>query len=101
MDTLAPGMARLVGRAEHIRAAARRHRGTGRVLVFGSVARGDDGPGSDVDLLVEFAEGASLFDQVALEDELADLLGTAVDVMSLGAQGRAADHARTHAVELR
>lgn len=68
--------------------------------MFGSVARGEDGPDSDVDLLVEFAQEASLFDQLGLELELAQILGVCVDVMSLAATGRAADHARAHAVEL-
>lgn len=49
---------------------------------------------------MEFKEEASLFDQLGLELELAEVLGTSVDVMSLGASGRTADHARAHAVEL-
>jgi predicted nucleotidyltransferase len=64
-----------------ILAAAARHRG-GAVLVFGSVARGDAGPDSDVDLLVEFEDGSSLFDLLELTDELRELLGVEVDVVS-------------------
>lgn len=52
------------------------------VKVFGSVARGEDRPGSDLDLLVRFAPGASLFDQVELEQDLEDALGIGVDVIS-------------------
>lgn len=52
------------------------------VRVFGSVARGDDVPGSDVDLLVRFSPKASLFDQVQLAQDLQDLLGVRVDVVS-------------------
>jgi uncharacterized protein len=52
------------------------------VKVFGSVARGDDGPDSDIDLLVEPADDASLFDLAQLEIDLEDLLGRPVDVVS-------------------
>jgi hypothetical protein len=52
------------------------------VRVFGSVARGQGGKTSDVDLLVHFLDGASLLDQVGLKQELEDLLGCPVDVVS-------------------
>ena len=52
------------------------------VAVFGSVARGDDTLESDVDLLVDFLPGASLTDQFRLQEELATLLETSVDVIS-------------------
>ncbi len=64
-------------------AAAGRHRAHD-VRVFGSVARGDDRPGSDIDLLVTFDPHASLFDQVELAHELQELLGVGVDVVSEG-----------------
>ncbi|WP_297747752.1 nucleotidyltransferase family protein [uncultured Tessaracoccus sp.] len=92
--TPASGFALLRERREEIRDAVARRRGTGVVRVFGSVARGDDAEGSDIDLLVEFEKGASLFDQAGLEIDLEELLGRRVDVMSLHAQGRAADRAR-------
>ena len=60
--------------------------------VFGSVARGDDKPGSDLDLLVVFEPDASLFDMIGLEQELEDLLGVEVDVVSEG--GLRPSHAR-------
>jgi predicted nucleotidyltransferase len=68
---------------------AKRHKAL-EVRLFGSVARGDDRPGSDVDLLVRFAPGASLLDQVELEQDLAELLGVGVDVISEG--GLRVDH---------
>jgi uncharacterized protein len=71
---------------EQIRAVAARHRATD-VRVFGSVATGSDTEGSDVDLIVHFAADASLYDQVDLIDELRDLLGVEVDVLSDGAPG--------------
>lgn len=68
---------------EAILATARR-RGARSVRVFGSMARGDATSGSDVDLLVAFEPGRSLFDQVHLIDELEELLGTRVDVVAEG-----------------
>lgn len=59
----------------------------GDVRVFGSIARGQDTPGSDVDLLVRFEPGASLFDLVQLSDDLEALLGVRVDVVSEGGLG--------------
>lgn len=64
-----------------ILAAAANHR-ISRVRVFGSVARGADGPDSDLDLLVDFEPEASLFDQADFAGEVQDLLGVGVDVVS-------------------
>lgn len=51
--------------------------------VFGSVARGEDGPGSDVDLLYELAQGRSLGWEIEdLSQDLADLFGRPVDLVS-------------------
>jgi excisionase family DNA binding protein len=52
----------------------------GNVRVFGSVARGDATEDSDIDLLVDVAPDASLFDLAAIEVELERLLGVRVDV---------------------
>jgi len=48
--------------------------------VFGSVARGTDRPGSDVDLLVDLRPDKTLLELAGLRDELARLLGIRVDV---------------------
>jgi predicted nucleotidyltransferase len=48
------------------------------------VARGDDRPDSDIDLLVDFDQDSSLFDLMRLARELEALLGRAVDVVSAG-----------------
>jgi len=54
-----------------------------RVLkLFGSAVRGEDRPDSDVDLLVEFADGKSLLDLVGLELDLSELLGRDVDLLT-------------------
>jgi uncharacterized protein len=58
--------------------------GARNVRVFGSAARGDAGPTSDVDLLVEMEPGRSLLDFVGLWQELEDLLGLRVDLLSEG-----------------
>ena len=57
--------------------------GIARLDVFGSVARGEDGPGSDVDLLYELAQGRSLGWEIEdLSQDLADLFGRPVDLVS-------------------
>ena len=60
---------------------ARAH-GAYNVRVFGSAARGEAQPGSDVDLLVEMEAGRSLMDMGGLVMELRDLLGHSVDVVT-------------------
>ena len=50
------------------------------VRVFGSVARGEMEPWSDVDFLVDPLPGHSLFDRAGLVIALSELLGTSVDV---------------------
>ena len=50
--------------------------------IFGSVARGESSPDSDIDLLVKMEEGRSLLDLSALVLDLRDLLGIRVDVVS-------------------
>ena len=52
------------------------------VRLFGSVARGEDRPDSDIDFLVDFQPGSTLFDHVALIDELTSKLDRKVDVVS-------------------
>ncbi len=52
------------------------------LALFGSVARGDAGPASDLDVLVEFDNPVTLSAFLALEDELAGLAGRRVDLVS-------------------
>lgn len=54
--------------------------GGSNLRVFGSVARGEDGPDSDVDLLVDLPEGTGLFALQALEGELRRILNRDVDL---------------------
>ncbi len=54
--------------------------GAHNVRIFGSVARGEAGPDSDVDFLVELDPECSLLDHIGLLQDLQDLLGREVDV---------------------
>jgi hypothetical protein len=60
------------------------HHGATNVRVFGSVARGEEGPDSDIDLLVTMGNGRSYFDLVGLWQDLEELLGRKVDVVTDG-----------------
>jgi predicted nucleotidyltransferase len=64
-----------------IREIALSHRVSG-VRVFGSALRGDDGPDSDLDLLVEPTAQTTLLDIGAIRCELKELLGLDVDVLT-------------------
>ncbi|HEX7195624.1 MAG TPA: nucleotidyltransferase family protein [Candidatus Limnocylindria bacterium] len=85
-------------RAE-IREVVLRHHGR-TVAVFGSVARGDESPTSDIDLLVEFEPGSSLFDLLHISEELEALLGVPVDVVSAGGRKDRDEHIRREAITL-
>lgn len=52
------------------------------VGIFGSYARGEENKDSDIDILVRFEEGATLFDLVELSDYLEELLGVSIDLVS-------------------
>ncbi len=79
------------GERERILATLRRHapdlarQGVLSLRLFGSVARGEADEASDVDLAGEFdtAQGFSLIDLVGVEQDLSDLLGRRVDLVSL------------------
>lgn len=58
--------------------------GARNVRMFGSVVRGEANASSDVDLLVEMEPGRGLLDLVGLWQDLEDLLGVHVDVLSDG-----------------
>ena len=63
-------------------AAARYHAANPRV--FGSVLRGEDREGSDLDILVDALPGATLFDLGGLQVELEEILGVGVDLLTPG-----------------
>lgn len=87
-------------REEIIRIAAKH--GAKNVRVFGSVARGEARPESDVDLLVELEPGCTLLNHAALIRELEALLGREVDVVSdRGLRQRIRERVLREAVPLR
>jgi len=65
--------------------AALRARGVAALYIFGSVARDEAGPESDVDLFFDYDDPTfNLFDVMDVEEEVSALLGTRVDVMTRG-----------------
>lgn len=92
--------AQILSRRDEILAVAARHRAS-ELRLFGSIARGDANGASDVDFVVRFEPGRSLFDQGGLLIELRELLGVDVDVISDGAlTGRFGQIVRREAVPL-
>ena len=67
-------------RDEILRLAAQH--GAHHVRVFGSVARGEAGPASDIDLLVQMDRGRSLLDLIELGQELESVLNRKVDILT-------------------
>ena len=66
---------------DELSALAQRY-GARRLRVFGSVARREEGPDSDVDFLVDFPAGYDLFRQrIPLSDRLAEFVGRKVDLI--------------------
>ncbi|WP_110587908.1 helix-turn-helix domain-containing protein [Microbacterium suaedae] len=71
------------------------------IRVFGSVARGDASPGSDVDLLVHLRTGVSLFDLSGMHIDAGEILGMPVDVVpDTGLKSYAKDNILAEAVPL-
>lgn len=68
--------------APQLNSIARKH-GIAKVYIFGSVARGDATPKSDVDFLLEMQKDASLFGIAGFAYESEKLLGVSVDVIPL------------------
>lgn len=80
--------------------AAAGARGLSEVRLFGSVARGDAHPSSDVDLLVHPGAQASVFDLAGFMAEAEEILGTKVDVVSDRGSGIVMERIRAEAIPL-
>ena len=90
----------LLAKRDAILDIARRY-GAHDIRVFGSVARGDAGESSDLDLIVRFEPGRSLFDHGGLIMDLRDLLGVKVDVIDEeGMRERFRNHVMKEAIPL-
>ena len=59
--------------------------GVASLALFGSAARGDAGPGSDVDLLIEFSQPVGLFRFLEVKEFLEHVLGRRVDLVAKAA----------------
>jgi len=63
-------------------AQALKEQGATKVAIFGSYARGEERPESDIDVIVEFSERKSLLELVKIERELSETLGIKVDLLT-------------------
>ena len=77
-----PPSARMTAEIRTIILETAHQHGANNVRIFGSAARGDDSQESDLDLLVEFEHGRSLLDRIALAQDLEDVLGIKIDVVT-------------------
>lgn len=59
-----------------------RKKGARKIAIFGSYARNEQKPGSDIDIIVEFSERKSLLELVRIERELSEILGIRVDLLT-------------------
>lgn len=91
-------MRMLRARRNEIVAAAERH-GAFNIRVYGSVARGEASPMSDIDVLVEMEEGRSLLDLAALHLELEEIVGYPVEI-GTDVKPRLRERVRAEAVAL-
>ncbi|MAS38108.1 MAG: nucleotidyltransferase [Anaerolineaceae bacterium] len=78
-----PTLEDLRQRRDEIMALMERY-GAYNVRVFGSVARGDAGPDSDVDLLISFPQNKSMFELVGLWLDIQELIGYEVSLITDG-----------------
>ncbi len=77
-------LATILDRRAELRNLARQH-GANALAVFGSVARGEESPISDIDILVESGMEMDLLDLAELHGQLESTLGCRVDVLTVGA----------------
>lgn len=66
---------------EEILDIARKY-GATNLRVFGSMARGEESPKSDLDIIVEMEKGSSLLDIISIKQDIEELLGRKVDVVT-------------------
>lgn len=59
-----------------------KNKGARKIAIFGSYARNEQKPGSDIDIIVEFSGRKSLLELVRIERELSEILGIRVDLLT-------------------
>ncbi len=59
-----------------------KNKGARKIAIFGSYARNEQKPGSDIDVIVEFSGRKSLLELVRIERELSEILGIRVDLLT-------------------
>ena len=59
-----------------------KNKGARKIAIFGSYARNEQKPGSDIDIIVEFSGRKSLLELVRIERELSESLGIRVDLLT-------------------
>ena len=59
-----------------------KNQGARKIAIFGSYAKGEEKPESDIDIIVEFSERKSLLELVRIERELSEVLGIRVDLLT-------------------
>lgn len=94
------GRVEVLRRQALIRTLAKAH-GAKSIELFGSAARGEDRPGSDLDFLVELEPGRSLLDLIGLAEDLQDALGRKVEaITAAGMKPRVLKEAHRDAVKV-
>jgi predicted nucleotidyltransferase/DNA-binding XRE family transcriptional regulator len=83
LDTQPLDSSRLLRQRRDLLLAAGLAHGVSNVRVFGSAARGDGTPRSDIDLLVDLEPGRTLIDLAAFREEAARILGVPIDVATI------------------
>ena len=71
----------IMAKRDEIRALAQKYKVL-RIFVFGSCARKEETPDSDIDFLMDFKQGASMMDLVHFQDELEKMFNSKVDITS-------------------
>jgi predicted nucleotidyltransferase len=82
-----PSLDSIVARRDEILAIMRAH-GASNPRLFGSVARREDRPESDIDFLIDMESGRSLVDLIGLQHALESRLGRRVDLLTPAALNR-------------
>ena len=81
MDTPSTNLEKLLIKLREVFPSLKKQYHVRTMEVFGSYVRGEERPDSDLDLLVTFDETPTLFQFVALENTISDLLGIQVDLV--------------------